>query len=156
VIGVMLALAFHIGDQRFGIPCADIVEVVPRVNLRDIPRAPPHVPGLFTYRGAVVPVIDLRQLLWNTPCADRMSTRIVLVRFPRSSPSPKLVGLLAERVTEAVSLDVSRAVPPGIAIADAPYLGDVHFDERGMIQLLELDGIVTGPTRAMLVGGEAE
>ena len=73
----MLALAFHVGKDRFALRCADVVEVVPRVALRALPHAPAYIPGMFTYRGAVVPVIDLGLLMWGQPCADRLSTRII-------------------------------------------------------------------------------
>ena len=147
----MLALAFHLGKDRFALRCADVVEVVPRVRLRDIPKAPPYIPGMFTYRGAIVPVIDLCILLWGTPCADRMSSRIVLVRHPPRTG--KVIGLLAERVTEAIELDTARAAPPGIDIPDAPYLGEVFFtDDEKMIQLVRIDQLFQGASKAMLLG----
>jgi len=146
----MLALAFHLGKDRFALRCADVVEVVPRVHLRDIPKAPPYIPGMFTYRGAIVPVIDLCILLWSTPCADRMSSRIILVRQPRGT---KVIGLYAERVTEAIELDTARAAPPGIEIADAPYLGEVFFtDDDKMIQLVRIDQLFSGASKAILAG----
>lgn len=147
----MLALAFHLGKDRFALRCADVVEVVPRVRLRDIPKAPPYIPGMFTYRGAIVPVIDLCILLWNKPCADRMSSRIILVRHPPQNG--RVVGLYAERVTEAIDLDTARAAPPGIAIPEAPYLGEVYFAEDDqMIQLVRIDQLFQGGSRAMLIG----
>jgi chemotaxis-related protein WspB len=165
----MLVLAFHVGKDRFALRCGDIVEVVPRVHLRDVPHAPASISGIFTYRGAVVPVIDLAHLMWGTPCAERLSSRIILVRqagrlvgLPGRSEEgigrddrPRVVGLLAERVTEAITLDAARAAPSGLAIADAPYLGEVFFDDTGMIQLLRLDRIFEGEAGRMLTAGEA-
>jgi chemotaxis-related protein WspB len=148
----VLALAFHVGKDRFALRCADVVEVVPRVHLRDIPHAPDWIPGMFTYRGAVVPVVDLCRLMWNTPCSEQMSSRIILVRHPPPPGRSRLIGLLAERVTEAVTLDPSRAAPPNISIAEAPYLGEVYFDDRAMIQLVRLDQLFEGASKAMLLG----
>ena len=145
----MLVLAFHVGKDRFALRCGDIVEVVPQVHLREVPHAPPSISGIFTYRGAVVPVIDLAHLMWGTPCAERMSSRIILVLHAR-----RVVGLLAERVTEAVTLDAARAAPSGLAIADAPYLGEVVFDEAGMIQLLRLERVFEGEAGRMLAAPE--
>src|SRR5207248_7841827 len=95
---------------------------------------------MFTYRGVVVPVLDLSLLMWSRPCDDKMSSRIVLV-----SHRGKLVGLYAERVTEAVELDPAAAAPPGLDIADAPYLGEVYFlDDQKMIQLVRIDELFAG------------
>lgn len=153
----MLVLAFHVGKDRFALRCADVVEVVPRVNLRDIPHAPAYVAGMFTYRGRIVPVVDLCLLMWNQPCPDRLSSRVMLARYPVSPTKTRTIGLLAERVTEAITLDESAAVPPGIAVPDAPYLGEIYFDEQGkMIQLVRLDALFPVTYREMLAPGEEE
>ena len=147
----MLALAFHVGKDRFALRCADVVEVVPRVDLRDIPHAPPWIPGMFTYRGAVVPVVDLCKLMWGSPCEAKMSSRIILVRHPPAPAKSRLIGLLAERVTEAVTLDTSLAAEPGVEIADAPYLGEVYFENGKMIQLVKLEQLFQGASRALIL-----
>jgi chemotaxis-related protein WspB len=141
----MLALSFHIGKDRFALPCADVVEVVPRVQLREIPHAPPHVIGIFTYRGAIVPVVDLCRLMWRTPCPDRLSSRIMLVR----TGDRKLLGLLAERVTEAIALEAGAAAPPTIAVADTPYLGEIFFEGGSMVQLVHVESLVPDAQRAL-------
>jgi chemotaxis-related protein WspB len=149
----VLALAFHIGDERFALSCADVVEVVPRVRLREIPHAPPYVGGMLTYRGAIVPVVDLCRLTRGTPCPERLSSRIVLVRFERHSKQ-RLVGLLAERITDTVNLDEGAAVAPGIEIAGAPYLGEIHFDGQSTIQILHVDKLLTETLHELLYGAE--
>lgn len=153
----MLVLAFHVGKDRFALRCADVVEVVPRVHLRDIPHAPQYVAGMFTYRGRIVPVVDLCQLMWGTPCPDRLSSRIMLARYPASPTVSKTIGLLAERVTEAITLDETASVPPGIAVPEAPYLGEIYFDDQGkMIQLVKLDVLFPATYREMLAAGDEE
>jgi chemotaxis-related protein WspB len=153
----MLVLAFHVGKDRFALRCADVVEVVPRVNLREIPHAPPYVAGMFTYRGRVVPVVDLCKLMWGTPCPERLSSRIMLAKYPASPTRTRTIGLLAERVTEAITLDETAAVPPGLNLPDAPYLGEIYFDEQGrMIQLVRLDALFPATYREMLTAGDEE
>ena len=75
----MLLLTFTAGPNRYAIDVARIVELVPRVELRQIPHAPAFLAGLLGYRGKVVPVIDLGLLLDVAPCRDCLSTRIILV-----------------------------------------------------------------------------
>ena len=163
----MLALAFHVGKDRFALRCADVVEVVPRVDFRDTPHAPPWIPGMFTYRGAVVPVVDLCKLMWGAPCEAKMSSRIILVRHvlaPHRSPAQepmrtelapparsRLIGLLAERVTEAVMLDTSLVAEPGVESPDAPYLGEVYFEAGKMIQLVRLEQLFQSASKSMIL-----
>ena len=75
----MLVLQFYLGDVMYVIKCERVREVAPMVALKKMPHAPDCVAGLFNYRGMIVPVIDLRQLIHGVPCQLRLSTRIILV-----------------------------------------------------------------------------
>src|ERR1700678_1777847 len=75
----MLLLTFTVGPNRYAIDVARIVELVPRVDRRSVPHAPAFLAGLLSYRGNVVPVIDLCLLLDVAPCRDCLSSRIILV-----------------------------------------------------------------------------
>ncbi len=75
----MLLLTFRAADNLYAINVARVVEVVPRINLRQLPHAPSFLTGVFDYRGKVVPVVDLGVLLGSQNCRDRLSTRIILV-----------------------------------------------------------------------------
>lgn len=127
----MFALVFRVGGERYAVPCQQLVEVVPMVALRPIAHAPAYVAGMFVLRGAVIPVVDLCQLMLATPCPDRLSSRIMLVRL-----GEHVLGLLAEQVTEAMPIQRQAA---GISVPAAPYLGDLYFDDTGaMLQLVEV------------------
>ena len=147
----MLALAFNVGIDRFALGCADVVEVIPRVELRSIPHAPSFVPGIFTYRGAVVPVVDLCQLIRGHVCPERLSSRIIVVR-PQGAGG-RSIGLLAERVLDTLKLDPRTAVPAGIESPDAPYLGEVYLDDGTTTQRVLVEGLVQGPLRSMFAEG---
>jgi chemotaxis-related protein WspB len=89
----MLLLNFTAGPNRYAIDVTRVVELVPRVELRLIPHAPPALAGLLGYRGHVVPVIDLGILLGASACRYCLSTRIILVRcagddHDHSGPDP--------------------------------------------------------------------
>jgi chemotaxis-related protein WspB len=144
----MLALAFHIGASRYALASHGIVEVVPRVELRAVPHAPTAVAGTFTYRGSVVPTIDLCTLLLNTRCSEVLSTRIIVVRISRVDQSASfLVGLLAEKVYDTITLDASTKISSNVSVQRAPYLGDVHMLTDSavvQIQLLRIEHLLVG------------
>jgi len=144
----MLCLAFHVGSDRFALGVAEIVEVIPRVELRSIPHAPPFVPGLFTYRGSIVPVVDLCQLIRRTACPERLSSRIIVVK--PSGTSARMLGLLAERVLETVNLDEKVSIHGGIELPDAPYLGEVYVADGVSTQRFLVEGLIHGPLRGMV------
>ena len=150
----MLALGFEIGGARYAVRCSELLEVVPRVPLREVPHAPGYVPGQFTYRGAVTPVVDLSMLMTGRPADDRLSSRILVAAYPTES-GPRALGLVAERATEAVRLEGGGA-PPGIEVPEAPYLGELHFDGHRMVQLVRVAELLPDDLRARLFPAGAE
>ena len=86
----MLFLLFELGNDRYALDVRQIAEVLPLVAVKQIPRAPQAMTGLFNYRGAPVPVIDLSQLTLGRPSARRLSTRIVLVHYPDASAAGRI------------------------------------------------------------------
>jgi len=129
----MLFLLFRLGNDRYALDAGRVAEVLPLVAVTAIPQAPEGVAGLFNYRGAPVPAIDLSQLTIGRPARRRLNTRIVLVNVPDAHGSTRLLGLIAEQVTETVRRDPSDFVTSGVTNDQAPYLGRVATDERGLV-----------------------
>jgi len=135
----MLILFFYLGDVKYSIKCEKVREVAPMVTLKDVPNTPEYFAGLFNYRGMIVPVIDLCRLIQGRPCKMRLSTRIILVDYKKDDNTPYVLGLMAERVTEAVRRPKDAFLSPGINMGEAPYLGGVVMEEKKMIQYIDLD-----------------
>ncbi|MDM8525707.1 chemotaxis protein CheW [Desulfococcaceae bacterium HSG8] len=122
----------------YTIKCEKIREIAPMVMLKEVPHTPDFFAGFFNYRGMIVPVIDLCQLIQGCPCRMRLSTRIILVDYPVKDTS-HLLGLMAERVTETVRKPEDAFVSPGIRSSDAPYMGGIVMEQQKMIQYIDLD-----------------
>ena len=143
----MLFLVFEIGQERYCLEVSHIIEITPMVIFKKIPHAPAYFAGLFNYRGTAVPVIDLSMLLSGKPSRPLFSTRIVVVDYTGVDKAHRILGLLAERATEMISCREDDFQPPGIGVDEARYLGDVIFDERGMIQKIGINELPTETIR---------
>jgi chemotaxis-related protein WspB len=135
-----LMLVFGLGDDRYAVEAGSVVEIIPSLELRKLPHAPDFVAGIFNYHGAVVPVIDLLSLTQGRSCPDFLSTRILLVRH--SGANGNLLGLRAEHVTETLEASGEDLVAPGIFVRDAPYLGNVLNNAKGMIQCIRVEHLL--------------
>lgn len=156
----MLMVIFRIGTTRYALESQKITEIVPLVMLNPIPQAPEAVAGVFNYRGQVVPVIDLGQLLGHQPCATHSSTRIILVNAEKdaskdSDASSQVVGLIAEQVTETLRASTLKQVDSGVQLGTASYLGSMMMDDQGMIQLLCLEGLLSMIHRSSQIHDDA-
>ena len=146
----MLLLLFQIGDTRYALDTAAVLEIVPRVALRPVLGAPPGVAGLLDYHAAPVPVLDLSALATGQPAATRFSTRLILVQTAAEAGARAVVGLLAERATTLLQRQPADFVRTGLHGAGAPFLGPVTTDAEGFIHRVQVESLLTGPVRALL------
>lgn len=144
----MKVLAFQIGPDRYGLPLAAISRVLPVVSLKQMPLAPAFVAGLMDLHGEPVPVIDLSRLAGLVPDELWIDTRIVLADYRMADGSTRPIGLLAEHVDGIEAVDEASLREPGID--RAPFLGRVASSGAGMLQLVELDHLLTADVRALL------
>ncbi|MEB3828956.1 chemotaxis protein CheW [Phormidium sp. CCY1219] len=147
----MLMLLFYVGEDRFALKCSQVVEIIPRVTLTTLHHAPEYVAGLFNYRGAIVPVIDLCHLIQGNPCRHALSTRIIIVHYPGKNNTPHLLGLMAERISDTLDRPETEFVTPGFQLDEAAYFGEIMIDEQGTIQRIEIDRLLSEQVEAFLL-----
>ena len=152
----MLFILFQLGRDRYALDAAQVAEVLPLVQVKKIPHAPAGVAGVFTYRGAPVPVLDLSLLALGRAARSRLSTRVLLVNFPDAGGAKRLLGLIAENATETLRRQAADFVASGVKADGAPYLGPVATDERGLIQWVEADKLLPASVREALFQSVAE
>ncbi|CAH0298532.1 chemotaxis protein CheW [Pseudomonas brassicacearum] len=146
-----LFLVFCIGHERYALQAIDVVEVLPRLPLKPIARAPSWVAGVFAWRGTVVPVIDLCALTFGQNAKARTSTRLVLVRYQDDAQQAgQVLGLILEQATDTVRCDPADFKPYGLDNRQAPYLGPVREDAQGLLQWVRVNDLLDESVRALL------
>ena len=136
----MQALELVIGQDAYVIDATSVVEVVPSVPLRRVPGGPSSLAGLLSYRGAVIPVVDLCQLLGDDACPALMSSRIAVC----ARDDGRLLGVLAQRVTRLVDVDPDAAdAVGGPETPGIPALGRVVPVGERLVQLVRIDELVS-------------
>jgi len=116
-----------IRGRQFGVPIDQVKEAIRFRPLTRVPLVPRWVAGIIDLRGDVVSVIDLGAFLGLGPTRVEESTRILV-----ASVEGRTGGLLADRVTEVRTLDLS-ALQPADSVG-AP-------EEGGLVAgLVTLDG----------------
>ena len=146
----VLLLLFSAGGPLYAMESKDVVEVIPRVALRPAVNLPSYVSGLFNYRGAVVPVIDLCFLIQGRPSCQNLSSRIIMVTPVDQMAKDQYIGLLSEGVTDTLSRPLNAFHNTGLNSQSKPYLGGMTLEERGMVQILHLSMLLEqlDPVRA--------
>jgi chemotaxis-related protein WspB len=140
----MQLLTFSIAGEPYAIEARLVIEVLPLVPARPLPQVPDYVLGIFTYRGDLVPLVDLGRRLGSGPPLQRLSTRVIVVEFrpdtaaPAAAAPPVRLGLVAENVIAIRGAGEAEASLPPLQLAAAPYLGRVLRLGGGTVQLIEV------------------
>lgn len=144
----MQLLTFTVAGEPYAIESRRVVEVLPRVPPRPLPRVPDYLIGVFTYRGRIVPLIDLARRLGVAPPANRLSTRVIVVEYrpaaaTASGPTdPIRLGLVAENVVAIRSADDAEASLPPLHDSEADYLDRILRIGGETVQLIDVSRLL--------------
>ncbi len=134
---------------RYAFEAPLVVEVVRLGPLTRLPAAPAFLPGVFTHRGEVLPVLDLGQLVGQGGVTIRPSTRAAVVHC-----GPWKVAVVSDAVEGLVAIP-RRAMepPPAESTGMAEFLSAVGRDRAGTVAILDLPRLVeTARARAVPAG----
>jgi chemotaxis-related protein WspB len=61
-----------------------------------------------------------------------------------------MLGLIVERVAGVKNIDPEIFFEPGVSSTDMPFLGKVASDDGSILQLINVDHLLTSDARAIL------
>lgn len=97
----MLLVLFEINRRRYGIKAELVKEVIPLVRAHVTSDHPAYYYGAVMLRGQLIPVIDIVQLLHQTPAPkELLSTRIIILK----ALAPYPIGFIAEKVLQTAAI----------------------------------------------------
>ncbi len=141
----MHVVLFTSDDQTFAIPTNCVVEVIPAVEWRPLPKSDAGVLGVFNYRASLLPLLDFAQLLQQSDRPLHRSARILVLNVAASregESTDEMLGLLVQRVLGSEHLDWEH--PPSDRrdeVRPDELLGPVMLTSIGTIQLIHAAGI---------------
>ena len=138
----MLLLGLSIGDDRYGVPATQVIEVVPLIELRKVPLADKCIRGIFNYRGYPTPVVDLCQLFESRDCVSNLSTRIIIVEYTALTGIKRSIGLIAEKITNVMNCKANEMENSGIHQDQNDFLGLIYTYNSEMIQLIDTNKVL--------------
>jgi chemotaxis-related protein WspB len=136
-----LFLQFQIGDDGYVLEAAHVSRILPLVTIRRIPHAPSGVAGAINYHGAAVPVVDLSQVVLGRPASTHLSTRVILLPV-RIGSQERLLGVIAEKVTQTTQRNAAEFGPAGVTTDGARYLGPVAGDGSRLLQWINVQQLL--------------
>ena len=133
-------VSFAIGDEQYGVDIMAVREIKGWTAITHLPKQPDYVRGVLNLRGVIVPIVDLR-CRFSQGMTEATPMHIVIIVQIGS----KLVGLLADRVLDIVSLDVGQIqpVPRVVQSARLDFLSGIVTVDDAMIALIDLANLLS-------------
>jgi len=105
-------LTFFTDNQIFGIPIADVVQIVEVQDITPVPEFPKYAKGIINLRGMIVPIIDMRIRLHKEEIEYNGRTCIIITNISNIN-----IGFIVDAVNEVISIDESNiSEPPKISM----------------------------------------
>jgi two-component system chemotaxis response regulator CheV len=128
-------LLFKLGTRHaFAINVFKVKEVITVPLLNQMPGSHAHLKGVMNYRGAVIPVIDLRAAIKISNSEDYHPGNVIITEYNRS-----VQGFLIGQIMSIVNTSWSDIQPPPTAVGKNNYLTAItQIEIQGKPELVEI------------------
>ncbi|HUG68138.1 MAG TPA: chemotaxis protein CheW [Pirellulaceae bacterium] len=129
---VLMILAFNKGNQRYGIPIHDVIEVQTLEHFSPVPGTPSFISGVIQWRGDVLSLLDLSKLfeIAESGIADIHVFLIV-------ETDGRRVAVVALEIEEILAVPSSEMTPVPELPGNIPpeWLFGVHDNNRLILRM---------------------
>ncbi len=136
-------LTFILDDAEYGVDILRVQEIKGWDSVTPIPNAPLYVRGVINLRGAIVPIVDLRQRFGLPRIEYGVTTVVVVLRVLHASGS-RIMGIIVDAVSDVYNVTDDGMRPPpefGSAISTAFVKGLATVGEK-MVIMLDIDRLL--------------
>jgi purine-binding chemotaxis protein CheW len=136
-------LIFRLGNERYGVSVSHIHEIYPLERITPVPRTPAFSVGVFSARGRILSVVDLKAFFGMTPLALTQQTKIIVVS--NSSAATNInrieIGILADEVAD-VNTIFNKDIEPPLTTHNGMRAEYLHGMTSDLLVVLNLDAIL--------------
>lgn len=143
-------LSFLLDDEEYAIDILSVQELRGWVPVTRVPDMPDYLKGVLNLRGAIIPVVDLRQR-FSLPQVNYGPTTVVIVIKVVCEQAERVMGIIVDAVAETYVFNQQQIQPSpqiGGAIHSDFITGLVALDER-MIVLMDIDALMNSDELAI-------
>lgn len=105
-------LIFKLQDELFALDVESVLEVLENQKVAKVPNTPDHVRGVVNFRGDILPIIDMREILH---LKTNLESEVVVVLDLKYDKHSMRIGAIADGV-------VGVALIPELSIEPIPDL----------------------------------
>ncbi|MGR9051085.1 MAG: chemotaxis protein CheW [Gammaproteobacteria bacterium] len=104
-------LSFTLGDEEYGVDILSVREIRSWEPVSRIPNVPFYEKGVVNLRGAIVPIIDLRDR-FELPHSGYTPLTVVVVLQTTIGLRTRVMGVVVDAVSDVVDIDKTKIQSP--------------------------------------------
>lgn len=136
-------LSFTLGKEEYGVDILRVQEIRSWEPVSRIPNVPKYEKGVVNLRGAIVPIIDLRER-FQLGHADYGPLTVVVVLQAFINDKTRVMGVVVDAVSDVVDIekkDIQAAPNFGAKVSTEFITGLASVNGR-MVMLLDVDKLL--------------
>jgi purine-binding chemotaxis protein CheW len=137
-------LSFTLGDEEYGVNILRVQEIRSWEPVSRIPNVPAYEKGVVNLRGAIVPIIDLRERFGLGHLEYTPLTVVVVLQAQAQEGKTRVMGVVVDAVSDVVDVDkktIQSAPNFGTKVSTEFINGLVSVNER-MVMLLDVEKLL--------------
>jgi len=136
-------LTFELAGESYGVEILKVQEIRGWEPVREIPNTPEYIKGALNLRGAIVPIVDLRDR-FGMKKTEYSAVTVVVVLCIKGSQGDNVMGIVADAVSDVLDInpaEIKESPKLGSKI-DTRYMRGMYVGNKQMVMLLDVDKLL--------------
>ena len=137
-------LSFTLGGEEYGVDILRVQEIRSWEPVSRIPNVPSYEKGVVNLRGAIVPIVDLRERFGLGHVEYTPLTVVVVLQTQTEAGQTRIMGVVVDSVSDVVDVDkktIQDAPNFGTKVSTEFIDGLASVNER-MVMLLDVEKLL--------------
>lgn len=136
-------LSFTLSHEEYGVDILSVQEIRSWEPVSRVPNVPSYEKGVVNLRGAIVPIIDLRER-FGLEHSGYTPLTVVVVLQTRIGLKNRVMGVVVDAVSDVIDIDKTaiRSVPDFGAKVNTEFIKGLASVDGRMVMLLDVNKLL--------------
>ncbi|HNX67715.1 MAG TPA: chemotaxis protein CheW [Bacteroidales bacterium] len=136
-------LTFILGQECFAVNVSNVLEVLEKQQITQVPNAPGHLLGIINFRGVILPVVNMHKRFGISAVTPEEMSSFLIVFEIGDDESKITIAATADAVKDVIDINPEEIKPlPEMGISyDAQFIQGAIRRDSGFILILKTEKI---------------
>lgn len=146
-------LTFMLNNEEYGVDILKVQGIQGFGKITPLPQTPGFILGVINLRGAIVPIINLRNRFGMEDIPNGPTTVVIVVKV-NSEDKERTVGLVVDAVSEVhdIARDDLKPAPDFGTEVNSKFISSLATVDERMLILLDIDHLINSGVMAAMDG----